>query len=70
MTNIFKVAAVLRKNTQSPGITAAKIAKIAGIQIPAVTRAVYRLRNELKETIYTNSRKVRGETKSFYRMAV
>lgn len=68
MSQLTRIAKVLRRNNKTPGITVAKLAKLAGIPKASVSKRVYDLRTE-GATIYTNTRVVNGERKVFYRMA-
>lgn len=69
MSQLSRVAKVLRKNSSYPGITAAKLAKLASIPKEDVYKRVYDLRVNEGHTIYNNFRKVRGTKQMFYRFA-
>ena len=64
-----KVAKVLRRNSTGRGITAAQIAKLAGVPKESVYKRVSDLRNVEGKTIYSNYRTVNGTRKMFYRFA-
>ncbi len=64
-----KVAKVLRRNSTGRGITAAQVAKLAGVSKDAVYKRVSDLRNMEGKTIYSNYRIVNGTRKMFYRFA-
>ena len=69
MSQLTRVAKHLRRNTDGAGITAARLAKLAGVPRDSVYKRVYDLRvNEGKE-IYSNYRNVNGKRKMFYRIA-
>ena len=70
MSQLSKVAGVLRKNTQYPGVTAAFIAKKTGVPMDSIRKRVYDLRTIEGRTIYTNTRKVNGQKRTYYRFAV
>lgn len=69
MSQLSRVAKVLRKNTKSPGITASAIAKAAGVPRTSVAKRISDLRNVEGHTIYSNFRTVNGTRKMFYRLA-
>ncbi len=62
-----KIENVLAKNNTGAGITAAAIAKLAGVTRDAVYKRIADLREE--HTIYSNYRTVNGKRKVFYRFA-
>lgn len=69
MSQLTRVAKHLRRNTNGAGISAARLAKLAGVPRDSVYKRVYDLRvNEGKE-IYSNYRTVNGKRKMFYRIA-
>lgn len=68
MSQITKIAKVLARNSQTPGLTASMIAKKARVPKANVAKRVHDLRNEGYE-IYTNYRMRNGERKTYYRMA-
>lgn len=68
MSQLTRIAKALQRNNKGAGITVAKLAKLAGVPKTSVSKRVYDLRCE-GATIYTNTRKVNGERKVFYRMA-
>lgn len=69
MSQLTRVAKHLRRNTDGAGISAARLAKLAGVPRDSVYKRVYDLRvNEGKE-IYSNYRNVNGKRKMFYRIA-
>lgn len=66
-TQMQKIEKALKNHNTGPGITAAALAKMAG-----VTRdIVYKRVSDLREvyTIYSNYRQVGGKRKVFYRLA-
>jgi DNA-binding IclR family transcriptional regulator len=67
-SQIDKIANVLAQNTQTPGLTAAMIAKKAGVPKANVAKRVSDLRSE-GFAIYTNFRVRNGARKSYYRLA-
>jgi predicted transcriptional regulator len=69
MSQIRKIAKVLRQNTKGAGITVAQIARLAGVPKSSVSKRVYDLRTMEGHTIYSNYRKVNGKRKMFYRFA-
>lgn len=69
MSQLSKVAKVLRSNSTGRGITAAQIAKLAGVPKESVYKRVSDLRNVEGKTIYSNYRTVNGTRKMFYRFA-
>ena len=69
MSQIRKVAKVLRQNTKGAGITVAQIARLAGVPKTSVSKRVYDLRTLEGKTIYSNYRTVNGKRKMFYRFA-
>ena len=69
MSQIRKVAKVLRQNTKGAGITVAQIARLTGVSKTSVSKRVYDLRTLEGKTIYSNYRTVNGKRKMFYRFA-
>lgn len=69
MSQLSKVAKVLRQNTEVPGVTPAKIARLSGIPKRAVYRRVHELRTLEGKEIYSNFRTIRGKKVMFYRIA-
>ena len=69
MTQLSKVAKVLRRNTRLPGVTAAQISRQTGLARDAVYRRVYDLRVNEGKTIYSNIRNVNGVRKMYYRLS-
>jgi predicted transcriptional regulator len=69
MSQLSKVAKVLRQNTKGAGITVAQIARLAGVPKTSVSKRVYDLRTLEGKTIYSNYRTVNGKRKMFYRFA-
>lgn len=67
-TQLTRVERLLRRNTRGPGISVGKLAQLAGCSKASVSKRVYDLRSS-GATIYTNTRKVNGERKMFYRIA-
>ena len=69
MSQLRKVAKVLRQNNKGAGITVAKIAKLTGVPKANVYKRVSDLRNVEGHTIYSNRRTVNGRSKMYYRFA-
>lgn len=69
MTQLSKVAKVLRRNSTGRGITAAQVARLSGVPKESVYKRVYDLRALEGKTIYSNYRNVNGTRKMFYRFA-
>lgn len=69
MSQLSKVAKHLRRNNTGPGITAAALAKKAGVPKATVYKRIHDLRVNEGHTIYTNTRIVRGVKRNYYRMA-
>ena len=69
MSQIDRIATVLAKNNKGAGITVSQIAKLALVPRDNVSKRVADLRSE-GYAIYSNYRKVNGERKMYYRMAV
>jgi hypothetical protein len=69
MSHLSRVAKVLRKNNKGTGITAGRLAQLAGLSKDAVYKRVWDLRNVEGKTIYSNYRNVNGTRKMFYRIA-
>ena len=66
-TQIEKIETALRKNTKSPGVTAATVARLAKVPYDAVSKRIHDLRESY--TIYTNYRIVNGKRTAYYRFA-
>jgi|SanBayMetagenome_1026888.scaffolds.fasta_scaffold268879_1 alkylated DNA nucleotide flippase Atl1 len=69
MSHLSRVAKVLRRNSKGAGITAGRVAQLAGLSKDAVYKRVYDLRTLEGKTIYSNYRTVNGQRKMFYRFA-
>ena len=69
MSHLSRVAKVLRTNTKGAGITAGRLAQLAGLSKDAVYKRVYDLRSVEGHRIYSNYRVVNGKRKMFYRFA-
>jgi alkylated DNA nucleotide flippase Atl1 len=69
MSYLSRVAKVLRRNSKGAGITAGRVAQLAGLSKDAVYKRVYDLRTLEGKTIYSNYRTVNGQRKMFYRFA-
>ena len=69
MSQLTKIAKVLRRNNAGVGITAAKVAKLAGVPKDNVYKRVSDLRLLEGKTIYSNYRNVNGKRKMYYRFA-
>lgn len=69
MSQLSKVAKVLRTNSNGAGITVAKIAKLTGVPKDSVYKRVYDLRVIEGKAIYSNFRNVNGKRKMYYRFA-
>lgn len=69
MSQLSKVAKVLRRNNTGRGITAAQVAKLSGVPKDSVYKRVSDLRNVEGKTIYSNYRNVNGKRKMYYRFA-
>ena len=69
MSQLSKVAKVLRRNNTGRGITAAQVAKLTGVPKESVYKRVYDLRVLEGKTIYSNYRNVNGTRKMYYRFA-
>jgi DNA-binding IclR family transcriptional regulator len=68
MSQIDRIATVLNKYNQTPGLTASMIVKKTGVPKANVAKRVHDLRSEGFE-IYTNYRMRNGKRKAYYRMA-
>lgn len=68
MSQLSKIAKHLAQNTGGAGISIAKLSAFTRIPRATVAKRIYDLR-EQGETIYTNTRLVRGKRKTFYRLA-
>lgn len=69
MSQLSKVANVLRKNNKGSGITVAQIAKLTGVPKDSVYKRIYDLRVNEDHRIYSNYRNVNGKRKMYYRLA-
>jgi predicted transcriptional regulator len=69
MSQLSKVAKVLRQNNKGAGITVAQVARLTGVPKTSVSKRVYDLRTLEGKTIYSNYRMVNGTRKMFYRFA-
>lgn len=69
MSQLSKVAKVLRQNNKGSGITVAQISRLTGVPKASVSKRVYDLRTLEGKTIYSNYRRVNGKRKMFYRFA-
>lgn len=69
MSQLSKVAKHLRRHNTGPGITVAKLSKLAGVPKESVYKRIHDLRTLEGHTIYSNYRNVKGERKLFYRIA-
>jgi hypothetical protein len=69
MSQLSKIAKHLRRNSTGPGVTAAKLAKLAGVSKESVYKRIYDLRTIEGKAIYSNFRVVKGQRKMFYRIA-
>ena len=69
MSQMTKVAKVLRQNNKGSGITVAQITRLTGVPKASVCKRVYDLRNIEGYRIYSNYRKVNGKRKMYYRFA-
>lgn len=68
MSQIDAIFNVLVNNTEIPGITPTQLAKKSRVPVENVYKRIHDLRNE-GLTIYLNTRKVKGRTQTFYRLA-
>ena len=69
MSQLSKVAKVLRQNNKGAGITVAQITRLTGVPKSSVSKRVYDLRTVEGKTIYSNFRTVNGKRKMYYRIA-
>jgi DNA-binding Lrp family transcriptional regulator len=69
MSQLSRVAKVLRKHTRGSGITVSKLAKLAGVPKTTVYKRIADLRQEPGRVIYSNYRMVNGQRKLHYRIA-
>ena len=69
MSQMSKIANVLRKNNKGVGITVAESARRTGISKDSVYKRVYDLRTFEGQTIDSNYRTVKGKRKMYYRFA-
>lgn len=68
MSDATRVEKYLRRNTKTPGITPAKLARLTGLTKDSVYKRVGDLR-ESGLPIYSNYRTVKGKRTMFYRIA-
>ena len=68
MNQATKILNTLGKNTTTPGVTTAALAKSAGVPKSAISKRVADLR-EAGHQIFTNYRNYRGVRKAYYRLA-
>ena len=66
-TQAEKIVNVLKRYSEGPGVTSAKIASMARVPRENVSKRIYDLRAEYD--IYTNWRNVNGSRTAFYRLA-
>ena len=69
MSQLSKVAKVLRSNNTGKGVTASMVAKATGVPRDSVLKRISDLRVAEGKTIYSNVRMVNGERKIYYRFA-
>jgi predicted transcriptional regulator len=69
MSQMSKIAKVLRANNKGAGITVAQITRLTGVPKSSVRKRVYDLRTMEGHTIYSNYRIVNGKRKMYYRFA-
>ena len=69
MSQMSKVAKVLRANNKGAGITVAQITRLTGVPKSSVRKRVYDLRTMEGHTIYSNYRNINGKRKMYYRFA-
>lgn len=69
MSQVDRVIGVLSRNTNSPGVTAARIADRARVSKETVYKRIHDLRTKDGLRIYSNVRKVKGRNKVYYRLA-
>ena len=69
MSQLTRIAKVLRRNTTGPGITPRQVAKLANVPVEAVYKRVSDLRILEGRQIFSNHRTVNGKRKMFYRFA-
>ena len=69
MSQSSKIYNQLVKNTQTPGITAAKLSKLTRVPKSSVYKRIHDLRVNEGCRIYSNYRLVNGEKKMYYRIA-
>lgn len=69
MSQLSRVARVLRRHMSGPGIAVANLAKLAGVPKNTVYKRIADLRQESGRVIYSNYRKVNGSRKLYYRIA-
>lgn len=66
MSELNRVANVLRSNTTGIGLTAAQLAKLANVPKSNVYKRVHDLRRVYGTTVYSNFRNYNGRPKMFY----
>ena len=69
MSQLTRVAKFLRRNTDQPGVTPAKLAALVRCSKESVYKRVHDLRVNEGREIYSNFRTVNGKRKMFYRIA-
>lgn len=69
MSQLSRVAKVLRRHTSGAGISVSKLAKMAGLPKSTVYKRIADLRNEPGRVIYSNFRTVNGTRMVHYRIA-
>lgn len=62
-----RILTTLYENTDTPGISAKRLAKLAKVAQDAVSKRIFDLRNEGFD-IFTNYRNVKGNRTAFYRL--
>lgn len=68
MTQLEKVEKYLRQNNKGKGITVAALSRVTHVPKDSVYRRVYELR-AAGHAIYTNTRRINGSKKYYYRLA-
>jgi predicted transcriptional regulator len=69
MSQLTRIAKVLRRNNTGSGITPRQVAKMANVPLANVYKRVSDLRILEGRRIYSNHRTVNGQRKMFYRFA-
>jgi predicted transcriptional regulator len=69
MSQLTRIAKVLRRNNTGTGITPRHVAKLANVPVENVYKRVSDLRILEGRQIYSNYRTVNGKRKMFYRFA-